>query len=136
MANTDKLFAQGTQLAIGGTTISELTSIGLPEFEADDIDVTTHNSSDYVREFVKGLTDAGEVPFEGVFNYTDYSELYALQFTQSLQSCTIAIPTTPSETQVLINGYVKSVNGTVPHDEKAEIGGSLKIANKPTMQQV
>ena len=136
MANGDKFFVQGTQFAIGGTTVCELTNIGLPEFSSDDIDVTTHCSTDYVREFIKGLTDAGEVPIEGVFTYTDYATLYEQQFTQSLQSCTIAIPTTPSETQMLFNGYLKSLSASLPFDEKGDVSGAVKVTGKPTMQQV
>ncbi len=136
MANTDKLFSQGTQFALGGTTVAELTNISLPGFNADDIDVTTHNSSDYFREFIKGLTDAGEITLEGYFNYTDYQTLYDGIGTLSLYSATIAVPTTPSETQWLANVYVKSLEGGAPFDDKIDFSATCKITGKPSLTQV
>jgi len=136
MANGDKVFGQGTQLALGGTTVCELTNIGLPGFSSDDIDVTSHCSANYTREFIKGLTDAGEISFEGHFTYTDYAILYEAQFTQSLYSATIAVPTTPSETQFLSNVYLKSLEGGVPFDDKINVSGALKITGKPSLTQV
>jgi len=136
MANGDKIFGQGTQLALGSTTVCELRNISLPGFSADDIDVTTHCSADYFREFIKGLTDAGEITIEGVFNYTDYAVLYDAIGTLSLYSATIAVPTTPSETQWLANVYVKSLDGGVPHDDTIDFSSSLKITGKPVLQQV
>lgn len=133
------IFAQGAQLAIGGTTVSELTNISLPEMNADDIDVTTHNSSDYFREFIKGLTDAGAITVEGYFNYTDYGTLYAMTSTLSLYSATINIPSTPSDasaTQWLANVYLSSLTGGIPFDDKIDFSASLKITGKPTLQQV
>jgi len=134
MANTDKVFGKGTQLALGGTTVCELTNIGFPGFTSDDIDVTTHCTTDYFREFIKGLTDAGEIAFEGYFTYTDYGTVYEGVGTQSLYSATIAVPTTPSETQFLANVYVKSLEGGSPFDDKIEASGSLKVTGKPTLQ--
>ena len=136
MALTDKLFAQGSQFALGSTTVAELTNISLPNFSADDIDVTTHNSADYFREFIKGLTDAGEITLEGVFNYTDYQTIYNGIGTLSLYSATIAVPTTPSETKWLANVYVKSLDGGVPHDDKMDFSASVKITGKPSLTQV
>lgn len=136
MANTDKLFAQGTQFALGGTTVAELTNISLPNYNSDDIDVTTHNSADYFREFIKGLTDAGEITLEGYFNYTDYQTVYDALGTLSLYSATIAMPTTPSETQWLANVYVKTLEGGAPFDDKVDFNASCKITGKPTLQQV
>lgn len=133
------IFAQGAQLAIGGTTVTELLNISLPELNADDIDVTTHNSADYYREFIKGLTDAGAITVEGNFNYTDYGTLYAMSTTLSLYSATIALPATPtdpSETQWIANVYLSSLTGGIPHDDKVDFSASLKVTGKPTLQQV
>ena len=136
MANTDKIFGQGTQMALAGTTVCELTSISLPGFSSDDIDVTSHCSADYAREYIKGLTDAGEIAIEGNFNYTAYAEVYAAQWTQSLYSTTIVVPTTPSETVFSANAYVKGLEGTAPFDDKIDFSATLKISGKPTLTQV
>ena len=127
---------KGSQFALGSTTVCELTNIGLPGFSSDDIDVTTHCTTDYVKAYIKGLTDAGEVACEGNFDYTAYATVYDAQFTQSLYSCTIHLPTTPSATQLLFNGYVKGLSGGSPHDDKIDASFTAKVVNKPTLQQV
>lgn len=136
MGNGDKLFGQGSQFALGSTTVAEVTNIGIPGFTSDDIDVTTHNSSDYAKEFLKGLTDAGEIPLEGKFNYTDYQTLFNAQWTLSLYSVTIAVPTTPSETKWSANAYVKGLQGSIPHDNSIDFSATLKISGKPSLTQV
>jgi|PlaIllAssembly_1097288.scaffolds.fasta_scaffold257198_2 hypothetical protein len=136
MANTDKVFGQGTQFALGSTTVAELTNISFPGFSSDDIDVTTHNSADYARQFIKGLTDAGEITLEGYFNYTDYVTMYAGQWTLSLYSATIAVPTKPSATKWLANVYVKGLEGSSPFDDKIEFSATCKITGKPSLTQV
>ena len=129
-------FGKGAQFALGSTTVAELINIGLPSHSSDDIDVTTHNTTNYVRDFIKGLTDAGEVSCEGNFNYSDYSTVYAGQFTQSLYSCTISVPTTPSATELAFSGYVKGLEGGVPHDDKIESSFTVKVTTQPVLTQV
>lgn len=129
-------FGKGADFALGGTTVCELTNIGLPGFSADDIDVTTHCTTDYVRDFIKGLIDAGEVACEGNFDYTDYATVYEGMFTQSLYSCTIALPTSPSETKLEFSGYVKGLEGGAPHDDKIDASFTTKVTTKPVLSQV
>lgn len=129
-------FANGASFLIGTTTVTELTNISGPNFSADDIDVTTHNSSDYFREFVKGLTDAGEISVEGNMNYTDYNEIYAAATTLSLQSLTINLPTSPSVTQWIANGYIKGFETEAPHDDKIGFSATAKVTGLPVMQKV
>src|SRR5688500_5947410 len=62
---------QGTLLqhstdGVSYTTSAKLTEIGeIGLGEGDDIDVTTHQSTDGFREFVRGLVDPGEISFSG-----------------------------------------------------------------------
>jgi len=130
------VFGNGSQFALGSTTVSELTNISFPGFSADSIDVTTHNSTDKFREFIKGLTDAGEITIEGNMDYTDYEVLYVGATTTSLYSATIAVPTSPSESQWLANVFVSGLDGNAPHDEKLDFSATLKITGKPTFQKV
>jgi hypothetical protein len=129
-------FGNGAALGLGSTTISELTSIGLPGFSSDDIDVTTHNDSDRIRQFIKGLTDPGEIAFEGNMNYTDYANIFAQQITTSSFTATITVPTTPSVTVLQFQSYVKGLESTAPHDEKVEMSGTLKVSGLPILTKV
>jgi predicted secreted protein len=129
-------FGYGGTFKLGTTTVSELTSIKPPSYEADDIEVTTHNSSDRFKEYIKGLIDAGEVEIEGNFSYTDYATVYSAMITSSLYSVTITLPTTPSRTQFLCNGFVTGLECEDPVDDKIEFSATLKISGKPALSQV
>ena len=129
-------FAQGTVFKLGATTVSELTNISLPNFASDDIDVTTHNSANYFREYIKGLTDAGEITLEGKMNYTDYGTVMAGLNTLSLYSATILLPTAPSKTQWIANVYVKGVEGDAVFDDAINFSATCKITGKPSLSQV
>lgn len=133
---SDGTFGNGATLNLGGNTISELTNIGLPGMSADDIDITTHNDADRVRQFIKGLIDPGEIAIEGNMLYTDYANLYASMTTTSLESITVTLPTSPSVTKFEANGYLKGLEGSSPHDEKIDMSGSLKISGKPVLTKV
>ena len=126
----------GATFLIGTTTVTELTNISAPNFSSDDIDMTTHNSSDLFREFEKGLTDPGEITIEGNMNYTDYDTVYASAITTSMQSLTINLPTSPSVTQWIANGYIKGFESDVPHDDKIGFSATAKVSGLPTMQKV
>ena len=129
-------FGNGSTFVLGTSdTVSELISIGLPEMSADDIDITTHNDSDRVREFIKGLIDPGEVAIEGNMSYDEYAILYAAMTTTSLYSLTITLPTSPSTTTFEANCYIKSLGGTSPHDEKIDMSASAKITGKPVLTE-
>lgn len=129
-------FANGTIFKLGTNTVSENVSISMPNFSADDIDVTTHNNTTKFREFIKGLTDAGEITIEGNMNYTDYDIIYQSATTTSLYSATITLPTAPSNTQWLANVYCNSFESDSPHDDKIGFSAGFKITGKPTMQKV
>ena len=52
--------AFGATATIGGVTLSEVTSIGIPSMTGEVIDVSTHSSANRYREFIRGMRDAGE----------------------------------------------------------------------------
>lgn len=133
MSTDGGVFGLGSKLWIGTTTITKLTNIGLPQANADDLDITTHDNTDRVREFIKGLIDPGELSLEGIFTYTAYSTVYDLVMTASTTSVTIVLPTSPSVTRFVCDGYVKSLEGSSPHDDKIDFTASVKLSGKPTI---
>jgi len=128
-------FGNGAVLKVGGTTFTELTEIGSPGYESDDIDVTTHSSKDYFMEFIKGLIDAGEIPFEGLADSDNIDVIEPFMTTMSIQSVTVTMPTTPSISKFECNGYVKSLEISAPHDGAIEISGAIKVTGKPTFSK-
>lgn len=53
--------AYGATISVAGTSLAEVTSIGVPSLTGEVIDVTTHSSSNRYREFIRGVRDAGEI---------------------------------------------------------------------------
>ena len=52
--------AFGATVSVGGTSLAEVTAIGIPALTGEVIDVSTHSSTNRWREFVRGMRDAGE----------------------------------------------------------------------------
>jgi hypothetical protein len=52
--------AFGATISVDGTALAEVTSIGMPSISAGVIDVTTHDSPDRYRQFIRELRDVGE----------------------------------------------------------------------------
>lgn len=67
-------FGIGTTSAGPFTSIGEVTNISLPE-EATDAVEATHLGSGGKREYIVGLSDAGEVAIEFNFTATGYAAL-------------------------------------------------------------
>lgn len=47
------------------TELAEITSVGFPQDETDEHEVTHLRSPDRYKEFIQGLIDAGEIPLAG-----------------------------------------------------------------------
>lgn len=130
---------QGVQLQVSTdgvtyTTIASLAELG--EFsmgEADDVDVTTHQSPDGHREFIRGLIDAGELPFTAVWEAasSQLDVITRLQTgpTSTLDYYKIILP--GSLGTWTGRGYVKSVTFNPQLDGRIEISGSFKVSGKP-----
>jgi hypothetical protein len=130
------MFGNGATFIIGGSTLSEFTNISSPGYTSDDLDTTTHSSTDYFKTYIKGLMDAGEIPFSGYGNNADIDILEPLAATRTLQSITITIPTTPSATKFEVDGYVKAFKCEAPHDGLIPYEGTIKVSGKPIYTKV
>lgn len=52
--------ALGCTVSVGGSAIAEVTAIGIPEITGEVIDVTTHDSADGFKDYIRGLFDTGD----------------------------------------------------------------------------
>lgn len=50
----------GATVSVGGASLTEVTTIGIPSLTGEVIDVSTHSSPGRWREFIRGMRDAGE----------------------------------------------------------------------------
>lgn len=72
----------------------EITSVGFPQDEADEHEVTHLKSPNRRKEFIQGLIDGGEIPFSG--NYVPGSAtdvlLTGAKATGTHRKCRIVVP--------------------------------------------
>ena len=130
-------FGNGATFKVGTTnTVSELTSIGLPKYDSDELETTTHGSTDRFRTYIKGLIDAGEIALEGLMNYAEYAQFESWVSTTSLYSITITVPTTPSVTQFAANGFIKSLESEAPFDDLVKYSAAVRVSGKPTVTKI
>lgn len=130
-------FGNGATFKVGTTnTISELTNITPPSYDSDELDTSTHNNTDRFRSFVKGMIDAGAIGIEGYMSYADYDQFEDWVSTTSIYSITITLPTSPSVTQFVCNGFVKSLECEAPFDDLINYSAEIKVTGKPTLSKI
>lgn len=130
-----KLAAYGTQLKKGATVIAGLSSLSGPNFQADTIDVTTHDSVNATKEFVSGLIDAGEITGAIVFdpNVATHIGLYNDLVARTSATYSIVFPFTGGVETVTFLAYVTGF-GPVEASPDAAITAAftLKVAGAAT----
>lgn len=138
------IFAQGTLLKIGDgamseafTTIAEVKSIDGPQFDTDDIDVTTHDTSDAFHEYIAGLKEGGELGF--AINFVPSHATHSLatgllgRYMEDGDKRHNFQVVFPDATTWLIPGYVKSFGINAPVDDVLSADVSIKVSSRPTL---
>jgi predicted secreted protein len=114
------------------TPIAELTTITGLQLEADDVDVSSHDSTNKYREYVQGLKDAGEVELEGNFmNDSSQSGLKDLFDSGDVVAMTISFPSSAGLWS--FTGYVKGFTNDAPFDDKISFTATIKVTGQPTL---
>ncbi|MGE5589201.1 MAG: hypothetical protein ACM3ZA_01020 [Bacillota bacterium] len=136
----------GTKLQAGDgaqpevfTDVALLTSIGGISLEADDVEITTYASPDGFKEFMRGLVDAGEVEFEGIFTNDAsqtalFTDLASGAGPDKTKNWKIVLPGTPALATWSFAGYLKSfaVDPSSIND-KIAFSGTIKVTGKPVL---
>jgi predicted secreted protein len=138
------IFAQGTLLKIGDgggpesfTTIAEVKSIDGPKFDTDDVNVTTHDTSDGFHEFIAGLKNAGELAF--VINFVPTHATHSLatgllgKYMQNGDKRHNFQVVFPDAVTWLIPGYVKTFGIKAPVDNVLEADVAIRVSSRPTL---
>jgi hypothetical protein len=139
-------FPHGTKLYRGDklsgtityTEIGALTTVELPGYTVTDIDVTSHGSADFFREYLPGLTEGGNISGEIEFDHTD-TQHRAIQDSETGRvkvNYKIELPFATGSTtkaNVVWPGYINSFGPiSAPMDDKYTAPISVKVAGKPT----
>jgi predicted secreted protein len=128
--------AFGAKLQVAGTPnvdIAELTSISGPSISRGSIDVSSHDSTNNLKEFVPaGLADGGEVSVEG--NFTNHATQSALvtAFKATATVNYIVDYVSPAVTWAFA-GLVTALEVQAPHDGKLAFSATFKVCGKPTL---
>jgi hypothetical protein len=108
-------------------TVVEITTIGGPNIEVDDIELTHMASPNGYKEFIGGLIDGGTIDL--TINYTK-AQITALSAALGV-SDTITI-TLPDTSTWVFGGYVKSLGQETPMGDKISNSITIKASGKPT----
>jgi len=144
------IFGKGAQLQVEQTpgmadhlTISEVKSISGPTLEAEEVDVTNHDSPSAFREFVRGLVDAGELTFEINYNPADarHADLFADLVSGEVKAYKILfdmaeMPTISASYEMDMDAFVKSMPLNIPVDNVLTANLTLRITGAPTIGTV
>ena len=130
-------------------SIADLTNISGPTMSAEEIDVSSHDSTTYFREFVSGFLDGGEISLEGnlgastsagaiVLNdaFNDRSERHfhvVFPATGTNSSGTAATQQSNFYLRWDFYGTVTGVETAAPYDDKASFSASIRISGAPVL---
>lgn len=132
--------AQGTTLKFtpaGGTqtVVGKLTSIGEIAPSAEELDVTTLDSTGGYREYVQGFRDSGELELSG-FHDGDDAGQSALRAAFATGAAGAAVITFPDGTTVSFSAFVKSHTiGAAEVDGAVGFGAVLRITGGVTVEE-
>lgn len=134
--------AFGTQLLRDTTgagifaAVANVSDLSGPARAREAIEVTTHDSPNKYREFIKGLKDGGEV--EATINYdpgnTSHQALDADFEEDDLRDYQLVIlPGEADEHTWDFTALITAVGDAYPTDNKIERTVTFKISGKPTL---
>jgi predicted secreted protein len=111
------------------TALAELTSISGPSLEAEQIDVTSHDSADMFEEFVSGIKRGGTVDVEGNFMPGEATHQALLDDFNSgdIVEYELAFPISP-EVAWTFDALVVSFSTDAPFDGKLSFSASFKLS--------
>jgi predicted secreted protein len=144
MALSAATFGFNTKLQVGDgggtevfTTIAELTSIST-NFSADDVEVTSHDSTDRWRDYLQGLKGL-EITMEGNFlptndthDITAGTGMMFLFDAGTKRNYKLIFPT-PTPTTWTCAGILTNVSHSAPMDAQLSFSATLRTCGEPTM---
>lgn len=126
--------AKGTTLLWNNVPVLELTSIGIPIAETDDIEITNHDSPDQTEEFVPGLLRGGDFEVEGNLLPGDtVGQIAVLDDLQDRVSRTAIIAGPAGKYNFSFTAYPKRFSPAGPVEGKTSVRMGFKVSGKSTL---
>ena len=98
------------------------------EVAADDIDVTTHQSTNKTREFISGLIDSGEVTVEYLIDSDDTGQSQLISKVGG--DAETFVLTLPGDVVWEFEAYVRSYSPSTPLDDRMTATSVLKLTGE------
>ena len=122
--------AEGEQLTVG-----KLTSVGEIQPEAEEVDVTTLDSTGGYREYIQGFRDSGEVELSGYHDAGDAGQKAMRAAFDSGESGSFEVAF-PDGTAAKFFGFVKSHTiGSAEVDGAIGFGAVIRISGPVTVTE-
>ena len=120
------------------TTLEELDSLPIPNYQTQDIDATHLNSAGRVMEYISGLIDPGEGTFD--FNLvpgdTTHDLLVAAQADGEVREYQITIPDGADGYRFSGDLIVKGIEYDIPKDNKMMASVTVRFTGAVTQETV
>lgn len=132
----------GTRLQVGDgdphgetfTTIARLTEIGEFGGDVDDIDITNHDNAEAVREYVRGLAEAGEIPFTGIWTaHESQFDVHVKTFEGIVPNENFRVILPADMGIVECHGYIGGFRLNPQMEDRIEFGGRIKLSGSFTL---
>lgn len=133
MNKTKAQWAHGSRWEIGGLKVAEMDSIGTPQLDRDEEDVTSHDSPDNFDEFLMTLKRSGTIPMSGNFIEDDPGQLEVARLYGSGERVPMAIETPSGNTRWEFDAYVKSINTGSLERGKIPFNVVLRVSGRPRL---
>jgi hypothetical protein len=132
-------FAKGTQLKVGNgaspevfTLIPHIRSVEGPPLERDELESTTHDTPENLRDWVPGLLDIGLISFE--FQWVPGQALHAQLISDAMtgteRNYQLVYPDAGNWT-ISFRGFVKSISPAAPFDQLLTRSAQIRIKGDP-----
>lgn len=118
----------------------EITNITPPQPSRDSVDVSHELSPDSYREFIAGLTDAGEVSIE--FNWTPQTAVTGIGslYTELTLVSASATKTRrivfPDGSSMQFEAFLTGISPEIPLDDKMTATATFKVTGRPFLTQI
>ena len=128
-----KFWTHGSTFSFDSVLVGGLTSIGLPETEKEEVEVTDHDSGGW-REFIPGLRDGGTIQLTMRLKpHDDGQRKLDENFNANGEevTCVLTLPANPednnSQLSYQFQAFVQSLGGEAPFDTAGEKTATLRI---------
>lgn len=137
---TEAIWAKGSGFQVGDgavsevfTSMAEITELDVPEFERDEIEVSSHQSPDGWEEVIAGMRRSGELGIKANWLPTNstHQELWSQFGDDDNHNYRILLPKNLGYIQ--FSGFIKGYKPDLPLEEQASLDGKIKLSGKPTL---